>query len=448
MFLDKYKKILIYGLGKSGISMISLLNSFDVSSDLFDTNAKLIKLDDKYQYNEIYSDIKDIDVASYDLLLISPGIDLKSELYQKFIAHDKLVIGEVELAFRLSKAKFVSITGTNGKTTTVSWLYDCVKRQIQKSYLCGNVGIPICDIVREHDDENALYIAELSSYQLETTIEYRSVLSGILNLTPDHLQRHGDMANYLLCKLKIAKSIANSPNFILGTDDKYLELLSKTLDSASSFSLSDKNSTVFLKNNSVYFREKHGDEFLFSKEDVFLKGEHNLKNAMAMALFAKKLNIEQKHILASVSEFKGVAHRNEFVANIDGVYYYNDSKATNPEASIPALKSFDENIHLICGGMDKESDFSNFIAEFKNVKEAYIFGECSSKLSKALSDANFNNWNIYKDLKQAFDASSKNSKKGEVVLLSPACASWDMYKNFEERGNEFKSYVLGGNHDR
>ncbi len=425
------KKVLVVGMGISGNASLSLLNHKGAICDAYDGKENP-ELDKNIKLRNSFFGGKEINFkdSDYDLVVCSPGVPTKKGIVKQAKEQGLSVIGELELAYNFAKGKCIAITGTNGKTTTTTWVHKVFQDAGLQAHLAGNVGIPLSDVVLEHNSEDDIYICELSSYQLESIVNFKPEIAAILNITPDHLARHGSMTEYAKAKYEIAKNMKNSCKLILNLDDTTLNLYSKKLLNEEfellTFSKENEDSDVNLIKNDI---------------KISLKGEHNLENALAVYAICQSYGIAEDVIKNSLLNFQGVEHRNEYLATINGISFYNDSKATNPEASIPALKSLDEPIVLIAGGMDKGNDYAKWIDYFTNVKFVCLFGETKFDIAEAMSKKGLNNYAIIDNLDMAFNLACTKASKGDIVLLSPACASWDMYKSFEKRGEHFKKLV-------
>lgn len=427
------KKALVVGMGLSGNAALRLLQRKGAICDVYDSSKEPdIEESLKPQIRTIFSGGTGIDFkrADYDLVVLSPGVPTKTGIVKDAKDAGLFVLGEMELAYRFAKGTFIGITGTNGKTTTTTWTYDVFRRANLNAHLAGNVGIPLSDVVLEHDGEDDIYICEISSYQLESMIDFQPMIACILNITPDHLQRHGTMEAYAQAKFDIAKKMDAAGTLILNLDDEILRAHFDKGEKAPykcvGFSKKDTNAAF------------HAVELPY---EIGLRGEHNLENALAVIAISETYGIEEEALITSLKEFPGVAHRNEYLQTKGGVSFYNDSKATNPEASIPALKSITEPVVLIAGGMDKKNDYSVWIDHFDKVKYVCLFGETKYDIAEAMRAKGLQNFGIFQDLEEAFQKACSVAVAGDVVLLSPACASWDMYKSFEIRGDHFRALV-------
>ena len=433
----KNKKVLLVGLAKTGVSTIKHLNRL---------GAKVVVNDikDKDKLKDILDELSDLNNVEYilghhpeniddiDMTVVSPGVPLDLPFILKIKSKNIEIIGEVELAYRLSKNPiFIGITGTNGKTTTTSLVGEIFKKANRDTYIVGN-------------NENSVLVTELSSFQLESIATFKPHVSAILNFTEDHLNRHHTMEAYMEAKARIFENQDSKDFCVLNYDDEDVRSLSDNVKAKKIF-FSRKKSLecgIYLdeaKNIIVNIDEKIT---LLNKDELSLPGDHNLENCMAAAAIAYVSNIDIDTIREVLKTFAGVEHRQEFVKNLNGVMFVNDSKATNPDSSIKAVQSYNRPIVLIAGGMDKQSSFDEFLdAAKENVYALVLLGETAQKIKECAQNKGFDNITVVKDMKEAVNASYQIAKDGDVVLLSPACASWDMYKSFEVRGIDFKDNV-------
>ncbi|PID83068.1 MAG: UDP-N-acetylmuramoyl-L-alanine--D-glutamate ligase [Clostridiales bacterium] len=433
-------KVLILGLGKTGLSVAKFLNLKRIKFDAYDLKAqKSLELDKLEYLNELYLSGDEPKVLDYDYCVIAPGIDPEKGFANKVIKSGIEVISEIELCLKYIKGKVIAITGTNGKTTTTAWVEDVLKRAGLKAYACGNIGVAFSEVVCKNDSEDTYYVLELSSYQLERTESLCPVASVILNITEDHLARHKTMEVYTDMKKKIFKKVVNKDRIVLNLDNDITKYISNGIDGVGTFSITNKNAKFFVEDDFIV--NSFDNYKILNRNDIFLKGEHNLENALAVSYIAYLVGVDYRFIKESLTLFKGVEHRNEFVLEVNGVKCYNDSKATNPEASIPALRSMDTNTVLIAGGMDKGNSYDVWVDEFKKVKYVILFGETKFDIETVLIKKGFSNYSIVNTLEEAVEKAKMIAEKGEAILLSPACASWDMYESFEQRGNEFKELI-------
>ena len=444
------KTVLLVGLAKTGVSTIKKLDKI---------GAKIIVNDikSKDQLKDIIKQIENLDSVEYilghhledisniDLTIVSPGVPLDLPFIKKLQSENINIIGEVELAYKLSKnPTFVGITGTNGKTTTTSLVGEIFKKASKDSYIVGNIGNPVIDTV-DLTDENSFLITELSSFQLESIEDFKPRVSTIINITEDHLNRHHTMENYINAKANIFKNQDVNDFCILNYDDEIVrELGNKTNAKVLYFSQKEKVSQgAYLDdNNNIVIKVNDKEIKLLNKDELSLPGNHNLENCMAAILMSYVLGIDLEIIKDTLKTFKSVEHRLEFVTDKDGIMFVNDSKGTNPDSTIKAITSYDKPIVLIAGGKDKQSDFTEMISyATKNVKAIVLLGETADKIEQTAKLQGMNNIFRVSDMKEAVKTAYKLAQSGDVVLLSPACASWDMYPNFEARGLDFKENI-------
>ncbi|CEJ74865.1 UDP-N-acetylmuramoyl-L-alanine--D-glutamate ligase [Paraclostridium sordellii] len=444
------KIVLLVGLAKTGVSTIKKLDKL---------GAKIIVNDikSKDQLKDIIKQIENLDSVEYilghhledisniDLTIVSPGVPLDLPFIKKLQSENINIIGEVELAYKLSKnPTFVGITGTNGKTTTTSLVGEIFKKASKDSYIVGNIGNPVIDTV-DLTDENSFLITELSSFQLESIEDFKPRVSTIINITEDHLNRHHTMENYINAKANIFKNQDANDFCILNYDDEIVrELGNKTNAKVLYFSQKEKVSQgAYLDdNNNIVIKVNDKEIKLLNKDELSLPGNHNLENCMAAILMSYVLGIDLEIIKDTLKTFKSVEHRLEFVTDKDGIMFVNDSKGTNPDSTIKAITSYDKPIVLIAGGKDKQSDFTEMISyATKNVKAIVLLGETADKIEQTAKLQGMNNIFRVSDMKEAVKTAYKLAQSGDVVLLSPACASWDMYPNFEARGLDFKENI-------
>lgn len=444
------KIVLLVGLAKTGVSTIKKLDKL---------GAKIIVNDikSKDQLKDIIKQIENLDSVEYilghhledisniDLTIVSPGVPLDLPFIKKLQSENINIIGEVELAYKLSKnPTFVGITGTNGKTTTTSLVGEIFKKASKDSYIVGNIGNPVIDTV-DLTDENSFLITELSSFQLESIEDFKPRVSTIINITEDHLNRHHTMENYINAKANIFKNQDANDFCILNYDDEIVrELGNKTNAKVLYFSQKEKVSQgAYLDdNNNIVIKVNDKEIKLLNKDELSLPGNHNLENCMAAILMSYVLGIDLEIIKDTLKTFKSVEHRLEFVTDKDGIMFVNDSKGTNPDSTIKAITSYDKPIVLIAGGKDKQSDFTEMISyATKNVKAIVLLGETADKIEQTAKLQGMNNIFRVSDMKEAVKMAYKLAQSGDVVLLSPACASWDMYPNFEARGLDFKENI-------
>jgi len=442
------RKALILGLSKSGIAAAKYLNAH--GAEVFITELREKKAEDDAKIEELNALGIKVEMGSHSdeflndayIAITSPGIPPHSEIFKKVNAANIPIISEVELAYQESRKPFIAITGTNGKTTTTALTAHILKQEF-KAEACGNIGNPPCDLL---DTEIDYFVCELSSYQIATSNAFQAQIACWLNFTPDHLDWHGGLDNYFEAKAKLFKIPQNPPFAIFnGMDEKLLEF-SKTVSSqVFLFAKEVEDNCSYVKNDAIYFKRKGKEEHIIDLNDCPLVGEHNYQNIMCAVIVAKLVGVENENIVSAIKNFKSPEHRLELVRELNGTTFYNDSKATNPEAAIVAIKSFNNtDVALIAGGRDKNTDLSEFCQEIKNhMKTVILIGEAAERFEENLKKNNFDNIIFEKTLESAIDKAIELNPK--VVLLSPACASFDMFKSYEERGKVFKEYALSKN---
>ena len=440
------KNVLLIGLAKTGVSTIKYLSKMG-------SNVVVNDIKTKEDLKEILEDLKEIENIEYilgkhienieniDLVVVSPGVPLDLP-FIKNIKEKVEIIGEVELSYRLSSLpKIIGITGTNGKTTTTSLVSSIFKEAKEDVFTVGNIGNPVIDTVDVATKESVL-VTELSSFQLESIDTYKPHISAILNFSEDHLNRHHTMEEYIKAKCNIYKNQDENDYIILNYDDILVRNLRDTKAKKIYFSCdSILEKGVYLDENEDIIINIDKKINLMNKNELKIKGKHNVQNAMAGIAISYIYGIDVFIIKNALKNFSGVEHRQELVKNINGITFINDSKATNPDSSIKAINSY-ENIILIAGGMDKENDFDTILENAKGrVKSLVLLGETAQKIKDLALKKGFDDVNIVANMKEAVSMSYEKANEGDIVLLSPACASWDMYKSFEVRGRDFKENV-------
>ena len=434
------KKVLVIGLAKSGVAAAKYLNS--KGADVYVTElADKSGSDDVKMLQELGIQVEtgghsDEFIKDSYLAVTCPGIPSSGEIFTRLKAEKVPVISEIQLAYREAKKPFIAITGTNGKTTTTMLTSEILKSEF-KAPGCGNIGIPPTALL---DEDNDYYVCEVSSYQMENTNAFQAQVACWTNFTPDHLSFHGSLENYFDAKAKLFL-MPSAFSVLNGNDEKLLEF-SKKLKNVFLFAKEVEDNCCYIKSDAIYFKRKGVEEEIIKLSECQLVGSHNYENIMCSIIVAKLIGISTENIKKVVSEFKAPEHRLEFVRTLNGQEFYNDSKATNPEASIVAIKSFgDKTVTLIAGGRDKNTDLKEFCDEINaHIKTVVLIGEASERFSQNLKENGFDNIIYANSLEEAVDKSM--AAGDEVVLLSPACASFDMFNSFEHRGEVFKEYVL------
>lgn len=443
------KKVLVVGLGKSGIAateaMLKLGAKVAVqdSKKKEDTDKELLEFLTKNAVQLFLGEIPE-DMGNFDMLILSPGVSPELGFIQDAKNKGVEIVGELEVAYRLAKGTFVALTGTNGKTTTTTLVGEIFKEAKLKSYVVGNIGIAVISKALETKEEDWL-ITETSSFQLETVKEFKPVVSAILNITPDHLNRHHTMENYGLAKANIfARQEENEYCIINGDDEFCVKLAKEAKAKVIEFSSTrELKQGAFLKDGELVIVDENGlCHDLCHKSELRILGKHNIENALAAAAICYYSGIEIPVISKTLKEFAGVEHRIEFCGEIDGVKFYNDSKGTNVDAAVTALRALEKNVILIAGGDGKSQDFIPFVDNFNgSVKHMVLLGRDANLIAEAAKKCGFEDFSFAKDMEECVKKSFELAESGDNILLSPACASWDMYKNFEQRGDHFKDIV-------
>lgn len=442
----KDKRVLVVGMGRSGDAAARALH---------DGGARVAVQDSKTEDEmspqllsflksagcDLYLGRTPDDMTQFDMLVLSPGVPPSLDFIRQAAGAGVEITGELEMAYRLGRGKYIAITGTNGKTTTTSLVGEIFAEAVSSSFVVGNIGVAVITKAVEASDDSVL-VTECSSFQLETVSTFRPEVSAILNLTPDHLNRHGDMAGYGRAKANIFMNQTEDQYCVLNYDDKLCFALG---DDARArivpFSrLEELEFGAFVKDGRIVIRNEEGELISFCRTDELkIPGSHNLENALAACAIAYFAGVDPEIITRVLTEFAGVEHRIEFCGEYDGVRYINDSKGTNPDAAIKAIEAMKENIILIAGGYDKGSSYEEFVAAFEGrVKALVLLGVTAPKIRDTALAAGFSNIYMCSDMAECVSKSHEIAQPGDVVLLSPACASWDMYSSFEERGRDFK----------
>ena len=439
------KKVLVVGLARSGMAAIKVLHK--LGADIILSERKPAEeLKELATLKELGVTIVDqsMDVFDqhYDLCVKNPGVPYRSPFMEALAQHGVPVITEIELAFQVAKPQhYIAITGTNGKTTTTTLVYEILNAAFPgKAHLCGNIGIPLCEIVMEEGlmEESDHYIAlEISNYQLVNIDRFRPDVATIINLTPDHVDFMGSLEAYYKSKTEVYRNMKPEDTFILNADDPVLaEYVEKYPVPATvkSFSLDNTDTDNYVKDGQLFV----GDEPVLPLTSIRLPGKHNLQNVMIAVSVAKVLGISNETIKEVVEGFTGVEHRIEFVRELDGVRYYNDSKGTNTDATVTALKAFDKGVILLLGGFEKGLPMDDIKAYLGCVKKVIGFGACGPRL---VADTVGDDGIVVTTLDEAVAEAVKIAEPGDTVLLSPTTSSFDQYTCFEERGDHFKKLV-------
>lgn len=431
------KKVFIFGMARSGYEVAKLLSS----------KNEIVICDSKKQDSEKIEELKKLGITffetlepenildnTFDIVIKNPAVFPYHPCIKKAEALKIPVVNEMEVAFHYIKKPLtiIGVTGSNGKTTTTTIIYEILKKAGKSVKLGGNIGTPLSQIVNTLE-ENDILLLEISDHQLIDFKDFKTDISILTNLCPTHLDYHGSYEAYKNTKKKIFAHHTNSDIAIINKNNfDSMELTNDILSTKYFFN----NESNYIKDNLIYVDKR----VVINTQDILLKGEHNYENILVALLLLKVLNIDFKYAKEVLKNFKGVEHRIEFVRTLNGISYYNDSKSTNPIATVTALKSFKENIHLIFGGMDREQEFEALIPYLSKIKKLYAIGEVRNRI---VSFAKKNNivYEEYETLKEAMVSIKNNAIENDIVLLSPGAASWDQYAKFEDRGDEFKNIV-------
>lgn len=446
-------KVLVVGMARSGISSAKFLLKNGASLIINDSKTEE-ELREIISDIEQYGKVKKIlgrnpnkeEIVGVDFAVLSPGVPLDLEYVIELKKLSKPVISEIELAYEASREKqikFVGITGTNGKTTTTSIMGEICKAAELETYIVGNIGYPAIEQV-EKAGLGSVFVTELSSFQLESVLGFKPYVSSVLNLTEDHMNRHHTMENYAKAKARIFENQDENDTCVLNYDDEYTRNMAAASKAKTIFfsRLEKPENGIFLDNDSIVVDSNGEIETIMKVDELSLPGVHNLENCMAAIAMSIALEIDKEIIVDVLKNFKAVEHRLEFVKNVNNVKYVNDSKGTNPDSTIKAVQSYKEPIILIAGGYDKGSDFNElFEIANKNVRTIITLGQTSELIGKTAKCHGIDEIIEVDSIKQAVEKSSEIANEGDIVLLSPACASWGMYNNYEERGNDFKECV-------
>jgi UDP-N-acetylmuramoylalanine--D-glutamate ligase len=433
-------RVLVLGLARSGIAAARLLAR---------EGARVLGADESPDLG-VPDDLEEVEIrlGSFDEpllegareVILSPGIPIDHPIVVSAKRSRIPVLSELELGYRFSKAKIIAVTGTNGKSTTVSMIGQILKEAGFETVVAGNVGLPFCSVVGDLG-RSGIFVLEVSSFQLESIVHFRPSVAGLLNLTPDHLDRYADMAEYTAAKSRIIANMGEGDFFFYNALDAWCSSLAGTFGGTSiPFSSGGPvASGVYLEGEDLVLKRGSAEERVMKRAELKVIGLHNVENALASIAAVMPLDVPAEVCRRALSGFEGLSHRMELVADIDGVSYYNDSKATNVEATVMSLRGIDRRVVLIAGGKDKGSDFSLLVPVLEKVKTVITIGEAAQSIEDAIGSA------VPKiraeTLEEAVETARRTAAEGDMVLLSPACASFDMFDNFEHRGKVFKNCV-------
>ena len=441
----KGKKVLVVGLARSGMAAIKVLKKLGAEITLSESKKKedIKEIDFLNEYGvEITDQSMAVFERDFDLVVKNPGVPFRSPMMQRLAERNIPVITEIELAFIVSKPQhYVAVTGTNGKTTTTTLVYEILSRAFpEKTHLCGNIGVPLCEIVMENGlmENEGHYIAlEISNFQLVNIDKFRPEAATIINLTPDHVDFMGSLDAYYKSKTEVYRNMQGSDVFVLNSDDELVKEYTERYPvkcAVQTFSIENENADNFIKDGYMYI----GGEKVLPLDIIRVVGRHNLQNIMIAVSLAKAEGVSNEIICDAISSFKGVEHRIEFVREINGVKYYNDSKGTNTDATIIALKAFLKGVILLVGGFEKGLAMDEMKKHLGCVKKVIGFGASGPRIVKDLVG---DDGIIVDNLAEAIDEANKIAESGDTVLLSPTTSSFDQYSCFEERGEHFKKIV-------
>ena len=497
------QKVIVAGTGKSGLAAARLLLDMGGEVVLYDSNPDLNKgeirgkFDQKDKVEVVLGELKRTDLLGVELCVISPGIPLDAPFVSVLDDVKIPIWSEIQLAYHCAKGRLAAITGTNGKTTTTALTGQIMKDYFDSVFVVGNIGIPYTQVALE-TKESSVTVAEVSSFQLETIMDFHPQVSAILNITPDHLDRHGTMERYIAIKESIAMNQSEEDTIVLNYDDPVLrsfglkekpekkddeekDSLEKSADPETGAEEEDSQNTsgdskkddqenkdsgtgipefdlkakvvffssrsrleegLFLDGDMIVWRRNGKQEDVVNIHDLNLLGRHNYENVMAAAAIGLAMGVPLSSIRKTAEAFQAVEHRIEFVAERYGVKYYNDSKGTNPDAAIQAIRAMPGSTILIAGGYDKHSEFDEWIESFEGkVRYLVLIGQTRDKIARCAREHGFHDIMYAEDMQEAVRVCASYANMGENVLLSPACASWGMFRNYEERGRVFKECV-------
>lgn len=442
------KNVLVFGSGISGIGAAGLLEEQGALVTLYDGNEKLQKETVREQLGPdskvkiVLGAFPEALLEVLELVIISPGVPTDLPVVNQMREAKIPVIGEIELAYELGKGGVLAITGTNGKTTTTALLGQIMEDAKDSVFVVGNIGNPYTAIVNQ-TREDSVVVAEMSSFQLESIVTFRPKVSAILNLTPDHLNRHHTMEAYIKAKMNIAVNQTRDDVCVLNYEEETLRKFGEEIKAEVLYFSSQRKleKGIYLDEGSIIYKNPT-ECVVCHVDELKLLGTHNYENIMAAVAMAAAYGVPMESIRKSIRAFAGVEHRIEFVAEKRGVAYYNDSKGTNPDAAIKGIQAMNRPTVLIGGGYDKNSSYKEWIESFDGkVKQLILLGATKEKIAKEARECGFTDITMADTFEEAVLASVGFAKEGDAVLLSPACASWGMFRNYEERGDKFKEIV-------
>lgn len=443
------KKVLVFGSGKSGTGAADLLGQVGACPVIYDGNPEI----DKEAVVHKISHVKNVEVyagelpeevqKSLDLVVLSPGVPTDLPLVRSFYGQGLPVWGEVELAYRTGKGRVLAITGTNGKTTTTALLGKIMSDAEDSVFVVGNIGTPYTSKALEMK-ETSVTVAEISSFQLETIDRFAPEVSAILNITEDHLNRHHTMEEYIRVKELIIKNQKPENYCVLNYEDEVLREFGRDIVPETVYfsSVRKLEKGIYLDNGVIVLKTEKEEIPVVRTDELKLLGQHNFENVMAAVAMAYYAGVPMDSIRKSICEFTAVEHRIEYVTEKNGVVYYNDSKGTNPDAAIKGIQAMNRPTLLIGGGYDKGSSYDEWLNSFDGkVKYLVLIGQTKEKIRDAAERLGVCPCILCEDLEEAVKVCAEKAESGDAVLLSPACASWGQFDNYEQRGDMFKEYV-------
>ena len=443
------KKVLVFGSGKSGTGAADLLGQLGACPVIYDGNPEI----DKEAVVHKISHVKNVEVyagelpeevrKSLDLVVLSPGVPTDLPLVRSFYGQGLPVWGEVELAYRTGKGRVLAITGTNGKTTTTALLGKIMSDAEDSVFVVGNIGTPYTSKALEMK-ETSVTVAEISSFQLVTIDRFAPEVSAILNITEDHLNRHHTMEEYIRVKELIIKNQKPENYCVLNYEDEVLREFGRDIVPETVYfsSVRKLEKGIYLDNGVIVLKTEKEEIPVVRTDELKLLGQHNFENVMAAVAMAYYAGVPMDSIRKSICEFTAVEHRIEYVTEKNGVVYYNDSKGTNPDAAIKGIQAMNRPTLLIGGGYDKGSSYDEWLNSFDGkVKYLVLIGQTKEKIRDAAERLGVCPCILCEDLEEAVKVCAEKAEPGDAVLLSPACASWGQFDNYEQRGDMFKEYV-------
>jgi UDP-N-acetylmuramoylalanine--D-glutamate ligase len=445
----KGKKILVVGLGKSGLASAIFLRKQGAQVTVSDVRSVEALAEELPALLDAGVMVEAgghglLTFRRQDLIVVSPGVPFDTPELVQARTFGTPVIGELELASRFLRGNILAITGSNGKTTTTALCGEIFHASNQPTQVGGNIGIPVIALVPE-SKEQGWNVLEVSSFQLETIVDFHPRIAVILNITPDHLDRHGSLENYIAAKERIFSNQNAEDFLVLNAEDAQTQhAAARAKGKVFWFSVTRPvRQGSFVYQDAIVWRadEQAALEPILPIDEITLKGKHNIENVLAAVCAARLAGIPAEIIRKGVAGFHAVEHRLEFVARIHNIDYYNDSKATNVDATMKAIAAFPGGIHLILGGKDKDSDYTLLTTLLKErVRAVYTIGAAAEKIEQQIAGAA--KIVSCQTLERAIDQAAANAQAGEVVLLAPACSSFDQFENYEHRGRSFKQFVL------